>query len=103
MSIDTATETRWSFSKSGEGICRNSQVKRLDSMAVTASARALSQRPPARAPQLWGACSAACSARDRAEIAPEKHRPTSLSHRGLCGVSKASHRATHKEVGHGEP
>ena len=38
-----------------------------------------------------------------AEIAPEQHRPTSSSDRGLCGVSEASHRATHKEVGHGEP
>jgi hypothetical protein len=51
----------------------------------------------------WGACSAACQATGRAEIAPEKHRPTSPSDRGLCGVSDASHRATHEEVGHGEP
>jgi hypothetical protein len=67
------------------------------------SVAALMRRPPARAPLLRGACSAASRSTDRAEIAPEQHRPTSLSHRGLCGVSDASHRATHKEVGHGEP
>jgi len=57
-------------------------------MAVTGSAWTLSRRPPARAPHLdGGPARRRVVRRDRAGIAPEQHRPTSLSHRGLCGVS----------------
>jgi hypothetical protein len=61
---------------------RQRSNSRLDIMAVTASARALSRRPLARALLLGRACSAASEDHGRAEIAPGKHRPTSLSHRG---------------------
>src|SRR5712691_9934502 len=45
---------------------------RLDRMAVTAFSAALSRRPPARAPQLWGACSAAGKSSSLAETDQRK-------------------------------
>jgi hypothetical protein len=74
----------------------------LDTVAVTASACALSRGPPARAPQL-GACSATGKSSSVAETAQQIELTYPSSRRGFCGVSDASHRATHEEVGHGEP
>src|SRR5882672_9126274 len=51
-----------------------------------------------------GTCSAAGKSSSVAETdrrARELTYPS--SRRGSCGVSEASHRATHEEVGHGEP
>ena len=64
---------------------------------------ALIRRPPARAPQLRGACSAAGKSFSVAETAQENELTYPSSRRGLCGVIEASHLATHEEVGHGEP